>query len=91
MMELIRVLCIGETLTLTNNSTLSDTYSWTLGDSGTSTSSTNFDYTYSVADTFDITLFVENSVLGCKDTITKQVIVAARPYTKPYWGYYLFF
>ena len=73
------VLCIGETLTLTNNSTLSDTYSWTLGDSGTSNSSTNFNYTYSVADTFDITLFVENSVLGCKDTIIKQVIVAADP------------
>lgn len=78
--ELDTVLCMGELLNLTNNSLNSDGFQWTFGDGTSSaTSALNFTHSYALPDTFEITLMVSNSTFGCKDTISKLVIMNDRP------------
>lgn len=75
------VLCLGESLILTNASSpaTGNNYSWILGDGGTSNSSTSFNHTYNGTGNFDITLITQNSTYGCKDTITKTIIIVPLP------------
>lgn len=78
--ELDTTLCLGESLDITNTSLNSDSFEWVFGDGQTSgTNMTNFPHTYSTVDTFDLTLMVANNEFGCRDTITKKVIVYALP------------
>lgn len=78
--ELDTVLCLGEPLLLTNNSMNSTVYNWDFGNNATSTSgAASFNYTYTTTDTFSISLAVYNPTFGCRDTITKQVIVHPLP------------
>ncbi|HRS58448.1 MAG TPA: PKD domain-containing protein, partial [Bacteroidia bacterium] len=68
----------GHSFSFTNTSTVSSgsivSYDWNFGDGTTSTSQNPSGKTYSVPDTFDVTLIVTTDN-GCKDTIVKQVIV----------------
>ncbi|MEA3495877.1 MAG: PKD domain-containing protein, partial [Bacteroidota bacterium] len=52
-------------------------YSWDFGNASTSTDS-NGQMKYSSFDTFDVSL-VATSTLGCKDSITKQVVILESP------------
>lgn len=74
------VLCLGEVLTIKNNSMNANVYGWKFGDGSTSsTNAGSFKHTYTKADTFSIRLNVINTQYGCKDTITKRVIVHEIP------------
>lgn len=75
------VLCLGESLQLTNVSSPSsgNNYTWALGDGGTSGSSTSFNHVYPAAGTYTIRLIAQNSTYGCKDTTMKTVIIAPLP------------
>jgi gliding motility-associated-like protein len=74
------VLCLGETLTVTNGSLNSTSYSWDFGDGNSSVSASPvFPYVYAASDTFDIRLAVYNATYGCRDTLVKQVIVHPLP------------
>lgn len=78
--ELDTVLCLGESLLITNNSMNSTVFSWDFGDNTTSNSSLNsFNHNFITPDTFLIALAVYNPTFGCRDTITKQVIVHPLP------------
>lgn len=74
------VLCLGEPLNLTNTSLNSDVFSWQFGDGAVSgVSQTNFVHNYTYSDTFELTLDVLNTEFGCRDTISKIVIVHDLP------------
>lgn len=78
--ELDTLLCSGDALNITNNSLNSDEYQWIFGDGNSSdTAALNFDYFYNYSDTFLITLMVHNTQFGCRDTISKYVIMNDRP------------
>lgn len=72
--------CFNDPMPLSNTSNISSgtlTYFWKFGDGGTSTSSVP-NKTYSSSGTYNVTL-VGTSNLGCKDSLTKSVIVATTP------------
>lgn len=78
--ELDTLLCAGELLNLQNNSTSADFYQWDFGDNNdTITNDLNFTYAYSYSDTFKIQLIVSNTLFGCWDTITKEIIMNDYP------------
>lgn len=74
-------ICLGNEITYTNNSNISDntslTYSWDLGDAITSTA-TNTTAKYTNAGTKNARLIV-SSVNGCNDTAMQAVIVNPNP------------
>jgi PKD repeat protein len=72
--------CFNDPMPLSNTSNISSgtlTYLWKFGDGGTSTSSVP-NKTYASSGTYNVTL-VGTSNLGCKDSLTKSVIVATTP------------
>jgi gliding motility-associated-like protein len=74
--------CVGEAITFTDASNPADgtttQWSWTMDDGNTRASST-FNYTYALAGTYDVSLFILNS-FGCRSTTaTKQVTVNPYP------------
>lgn len=69
--------CIGKTTSFTNTSTLGTSYTWSFGD-GDSATIVNPKHTYKAAGTYQVTL-IATSTTGCKDTITKAVIVDSLP------------
>jgi PKD repeat protein len=72
--------CYNDPMPLSNTSTISSgtlTYLWRFGDGGTSTSSVP-NKVYSSSGTYNVTL-VGTSNLGCKDSLTKSVVVATTP------------
>lgn len=73
--------CLGShKFTFTNTTTFGGTYSskWTLGDGNTATSKDVLSKNYTVPRTYDIKLVVA-TVAGCKDSITKRVVVMPVP------------
>lgn len=78
--EIDTLLCAGETLQLQNNSTGANFYEWHFGDGDTSnTGNLNFTHSFTYADTFEITLIVANTSVGCRDSITKTIIMNNLP------------
>ena len=69
--------CFGETVSFTDNSTVSGTtsYLWDFGDGNTSVA-TNPSHTYSSAGVYDVTLTLDNS---CESTFTDEVEVFTNP------------
>ncbi|MEO7983248.1 MAG: PKD domain-containing protein, partial [Bacteroidota bacterium] len=74
--------CIGQSFTFTDNSDPADgtttQWNWNLADGNTRTTPT-FTYTYPTAGTYDVTLFITNSI-GCRSSVaTKRLTVNAYP------------
>ncbi len=72
-------ICFGTPILLIDSSKSADVYSWTLGDNSTSTTPSTISHFYKTTGTFSISLAVRNSTYGCKDTMTKVVIVNPVP------------
>ena len=68
----------GITFQFTNTSYGANTWSWDLGDEGTSTDQHPI-VLYDSLGTNTIKLLATNSVTGCKDSITYQLVVIAQP------------
>jgi len=78
--EIDTTICLGDLLTITNNSLNADDYQWNFGDTTIGVNGPgSFTHEYLVADTFSIDLMIYNSQYGCRDTITKDVIVFDNP------------
>ncbi len=70
--------CVGDPFPLTNTSTDADIFDWNFGDGNNSTEE-NPTYTYDETGVFEVALAVENSTLGCTDTINKSIVVNDLP------------
>lgn len=78
--ELDTAICLGDVLTLTNNSLNGDVFTWQFGDGTSSnTGASSFTHTFGTVDTFLIQLSILNTVYGCRDTLEKAVIVFGHP------------
>jgi gliding motility-associated-like protein len=65
--------CGSKTVVFTNRTTAHNTFSWTFGDGGTSTS-TNPTHTYAAFGTYTVTLHTD-SIPGCPSTFTQVVTI----------------
>lgn len=74
-------LCLNESLAITNYSLLADVFSWDFGMSVSSSEETPDSFNYPSIGEYTISLAIENSTLGCKDTTEKtiQVILVPKP------------
>jgi len=71
--------CVNETITFTDDSTLSPTsWNWTFGDGGTSTAQ-NATNSYASAGTYNVTLTVSNACGNDTETKTNYITVYAQP------------
>ncbi|ABG59856.1 PKD domain-containing protein [Cytophaga hutchinsonii] len=64
---------------LTNISTGASSYHWDFGDGQTSTAENVNTHTYATPGTYSVKLDVMSENLGCKDTITKEIIIYPNP------------
>lgn len=74
--------CLGETLTFTNNSSIGSgnvTYSWDFDDGSALSSAINPTHTYAATGTYDVVLTVTSNGEGCTDIVSKQVEVFGQP------------
>lgn len=62
------VVCPGEPVKFTNQSTASNSYLWLFGD-GTTSTQNNPSHTYTNSGTYGVTLIANNTTLGCSDTL----------------------
>ncbi len=69
--------CEDEGITITNQSFGATTYNWNMGDGTTATGATPAKV-YATPNTYNIKLVVSNAA-GCKDSITKQVVIKPKP------------
>jgi gliding motility-associated-like protein len=69
------VSCIGDPVVFVNLSQNADFFVWDLGNGSTSNSAGTFSYSYNTAGTYEIKLVATNLALGCKDSISKEIIV----------------
>lgn len=72
------VLCVGESVSLTDLSTNANQWNWQFGDGGTS-SSQNPQHAYSTAGTYTISLTSQNTAAGCTDNHSIQITVVPNP------------
>lgn len=72
--------CVAQTVSVINNSTDVSTYLWDLGDSQTSALRTPVAFAYKASGTYNVKLFVTGA--GCKDSLTKSVVVNSNPTAK---------
>lgn len=70
--------CLGQSFSFTNSSVNSDVYKWSINNE-TKISKDIDSYTFPSVDTFDVNLAVTNNEIGCKDDITKKVIIFKLP------------
>ena len=73
------VICPGDAMKYDNTSTNADIFKWDLGNKKDITTKDITSNTYLNADTLNITLFASSTLLNCKDTIIKQIIVSSPP------------
>ena len=71
------IVCVNEKITIINNSTDADSYFWDLGDSMTSNLKNPLTFLYTTAGMYDVKLSASGS--GCKDSLTKTVVVNPNP------------
>ena len=64
------------TVNLINSSTSGMTYAWDFDNGQTSTLQNPASISYSIANTYDISLIVTNPITGCKDTIIHPTIIS---------------
>lgn len=74
--------CFGATYTLDNLSKNADAYYWDFGDGKNSTLEEPGTVAYSSPGTYTISLFIQNIQFGCKDTVSKVVIIYPIPESK---------
>lgn len=72
-------ICFGEMVNLQSNSVNADNFIWTLNDGNVVNDLENFNHRYLNPGIYQIQLFVSNLLLGCKDSISKTVIVHKNP------------
>ena len=71
--------CVGQALTLTDNSTIgANSWAWAFGDGQTSTAQ-NPSTTYAAAGTYNVTLTSQNTGSGCVGSATTTITVNALP------------
>ena len=70
--------CLGEEFPFFESATDADLFSWNFGDGSTSQAD-NPTYVYQNSGTYTVELAVENSILGCRDTLQKTVLVNDLP------------
>lgn len=70
--------CLGETTSLFNVSTNASTWAWNFGDGATSTQ-LDPTHIYASSGTYYVSLAIEHSVTGCKDTMEKAIVIYDSP------------
>ena len=70
--------CVGESVTLENNSTGGTVTEWLFGDGNTSMDF-NAEHTYGSSGNYDVSLIVYSDFFNCPDTITKSIVVPELP------------
>lgn len=73
--------CLGQSFNFTNTSENCDVFKWNFNNQISITKDIST-YTFPKTDTFNVNLSVSNNKNGCKDDITKQVIVVNNPQVK---------
>jgi len=68
------VVCPGEPVKFTNQSTSSNSYQWFFGD-GTSSTQNSPTHSYANSGTYGVTLIAINTTLGCRDTLFKPNLI----------------
>ena len=69
--------CLGDVMNFTNSSTGATGYNWDFGDGVGTSSATDPSYTYTTANTFNVTLIATDGT--CTDTIIQSVTVNSAP------------
>ena len=67
--------CLGLTDTLTNTSQNSTTNTWNFGDGSSISTTVSPLHTYTAQGIYNVQLSIQNTSLGCVDTIVKQMII----------------